>query len=132
MTALSEQQELFLDRFTELLESDPTMHVKQAANIAKAHAGYSDKYSVDKILKVLSAEIISIYQNRLALEVPKAVAGILSVLQDSTVPGAKTKLDAASIILDRAGLVKKEHVQVDVNTNSGIILIPAKKPINKE
>jgi len=124
-TELTEQQELFLDTFLE--EAFGGTDQALAAVIAKNTAGYAETYSVDKILNTVKDELIKRCQGRLTLSTPKAINEVAMVLMDPTKDGSRRTLEAATIILDRAGITKKEQVEVDIKTDNGIVLIPAKK-----
>jgi hypothetical protein len=50
---------------------------------------------------------------------------VVSGVVDPTELGMKDKLNAAKDLLDRAGLVKTEKVQLEANTG-GIMFLPAK------
>jgi hypothetical protein len=58
---------------------------------------------------------------------PKAVKKVLDVLDNPHKQGAKTQLDAAQSILDRAGIAKRERLEVEVKAPSGLVFLPPKK-----
>jgi hypothetical protein len=56
---------------------------------------------------------------------PESVFSILSVMRMPSTAGAKERLAAAKDLLDRAGFVKTD--KVEVNTNGGLFILPAKE-----
>ena len=48
---------------------------------------------------------------------PNAVFGILAVLDDPLVMGARGEISAAREFLDRTSLIKKEQLEVTANTD---------------
>lgn len=105
-------------------------HEDVKGNIRKAMklAGYSDNIATGVILKQLRDEIIERAKTEMAANSARAFFAMLGILDDPNSMGAKTKLEAAKQILDRAGLAKPEGGK-DVNLNipdGGIIILPAK------
>ena len=123
----TDQQELFMSTFLE--ECFSATEYNLAAVIAKDAAGYDKQYSIDKILNTVKDEIVKRCQGRLTLSAPKAINEVSGVLLDPTKDGSRRILEAATIILDRSGITKKEQVEMEIKTDSGVVLIPAKKPI---
>jgi hypothetical protein len=48
---------------------------------------------------------------------------------DKPIPQASVKLQAAQTVLDRVGVSKREHLNVNHNVSGGIFLLPDKKDI---
>ena len=115
---LTEQQQKFLD----VLFEEAGGNLKKAMRMA----GYSEGYSSTQLAKVLRDEIVEATQLYLALHAPKAAAAMVGAIDDPTELGLKEKMSAARDLMDRAGLVKTEKVQVESNT-SGVMLLPAKE-----
>lgn len=115
---LTEQQQKFLD----VLFDEAGGNLKKALRLA----GYSEGYSSTQIAKVLKEEIIEATQMYLALNAPKAAAAMVNAIDDPTELGLKEKMNAAKDLMDRAGLVKTEKVQVESNSG-GVMLLPAKE-----
>lgn len=115
---LSEQQQKFID----VLFDQAGGNLRKAMRIA----GYSDGYSPTTLAKVLRDEIIEATQLYLALNAPKAAAAIVGAIDDPTELGLKEKMSAAKDLMDRAGLVKTEKVQVESNIG-GVMLLPVKE-----
>jgi hypothetical protein len=57
---------------------------------------------------------------------PKAAVAMINAIDDPTELGLKEKMSAAKDLLDRAGLVKTEKVQVESSTG-GVMILPAKE-----
>ncbi len=115
---LSEQQQKFID----VLFDQAGGNLRKAMRIA----GYSDGYSPTLLAKVLKDEIVEATQLYLALNAPKAAAALVGAIDDPTELGLKEKMSAAKDLMDRAGLVKTEKVQVESNTG-GVMLLPVKE-----
>lgn len=115
---LTEQQQKFLD----VLFDEAGGNLKKAMRIA----GYSEGYTTSQIAKVLKEEIIEATHLYMALNAPKAAAAMVGAIDDPTELGLKEKMSAAKDLMDRAGLVKTEKVQVESNLG-GVMLLPAKE-----
>lgn len=115
---LTEQQQKFLD----VLFDEAGGNLRKALRLA----GYSEGYSSTQIAKVLKEEIIEATQMYLALNAPKAAAAMVGAIDDPTELGLKEKMNAAKDLMDRAGLVKTEKVQVE-SSSGGVMLLPAKE-----
>lgn len=115
---LTEQQQKFID----VLFEEAGGNLKKAMRLA----GYSEGYSSTQLAKVLKEEIVEATQLYLAIHAPKAAAAMVSAIDDPTELGLKEKMSAAKDLMDRAGLVKTEKVQVESNTG-GVMLLPAKE-----
>ncbi len=115
---LTEQQQKFID----VLFDEAGGNLRKAMRLA----GYSESYMPSQLAKVLKEEIIEATQLYLALHAPKAAAAMVGAIDDPTELGLKEKMQAAKDLMDRAGLVKTEKVQVESNTG-GVMLLPAKE-----
>lgn len=115
---LTEQQQKFID----VLFDEADGNLRKAMRLA----GYSESYMPSQIAKVLKEEIIEATQLYMALNAPKAAAAMVGAIDDPTELGLKEKMQAAKDLMDRAGLVKTEKVQVESNTG-GVMLLPAKE-----
>lgn len=107
-----------------LFHEDVKGNIRQAMRLA----GYSENMAPSIILKQLKNEIIDRAQLELAAHSAKALLALIGVLDDPNAMGAKTKIEAAKQVLDRAGLVKPEG-SGDVNLkvpDTGLIILPAK------
>jgi hypothetical protein len=113
---LTEKQEAFLQALTNEAQGD----IRAAMRVA----GYSDSTKTSEVVNNLREEIIERTQTMLAVNAPKAAAGLLGVLNDPSAMGARNAVSAASQILDRVGVVKKEQVEVESKGNAMFILPP--------
>lgn len=52
-----------------------------------------------------------------------------SLTEDGTIPKAEIRLKAAEGILDRIGAAKKQTSEVEIKSDTPVILMPAKDPI---
>ena len=115
---LTEQQNTFLNALFGEANGIP----KKAGEIA----GYSD-HSYPKVVKALKNEIIERAEEVMASYSSKATMGLVRALdEDGSTPGANIRVEAAKQILDRVGLTKKEKVDVNVKSVSGIFILPPK------
>lgn len=89
-------------------------------------AGFSDNTKMREVLRPLRDEIVEQASMVLAANAPKAVFSMVGVLNDPGAMGARNTVSAAKEILDRAGLVKKEQIEVTA-TGGGMFVLPPKK-----
>lgn len=114
---LTEQQQRFLSVLFEEADGDVA--------VAKRLAGFSSGYSTKQLTDSLKEEIIAATQLYIANNAPKAAVAMVSGINDPTQLGLKEKMNAAKDLLDRAGLVKTDKVQVE--STGGVIVLPAKE-----
>jgi len=75
-------------------------------------------------MDTLKEEIIEATQLYIATNAPRAAMAVVSGLVDPTELGIKEKLNAAKDLLDRAGVVKTE--KMEIQASNGIMILPAK------
>ena len=115
---LTEKQQKFLDT----LGSEARGDIKHALKVA----GYEDT-SYYAVVKSLRQEIIDTANTILAHSAPKAAAKLVEVLEsDAPIPQVNAKLQAAQTLLDRVGVAKREHINVNHNVSGGIFILPDK------
>jgi len=117
---LSAQEYMFLEY---LFDGDTVRHPKEAKKLA----GYDDAYPLGKVLDNVSEELIKRCDKYLTAYGPKAIAGLLSIINDPTEPGAKIKLQAITDLLDRAGIVKKEKTETQQAAQNFLFVLPSKE-----
>ena len=116
---LTDKQQKFLDT----LGSEARGDLKHALKVA----GYEDT-SYYAVVKSLRQEIIDTANTILAHSAPKAAAKLVEVLEsDAPIPQVNAKLQAAQTLLDRVGVAKREHINVNHNVSGGIFILPDKK-----
>ena len=108
-------------RFLEVLFTDAGGNISSAMRLA----GFSEGYSRRTLTNYLKEEIIEATQLYIAMAAPKAAVAMINAIDDPTELGLKEKMSAAKDLLDRAGLVKTEKVQVE--STGGIMVLPAKE-----
>ena len=119
---LTEKQEAFLNHLV-----DTGGDFKKSAELA----GYSGNHY--QILKTLKNEVVDLASDVLAREAPTAAFKLIEVMKsDKPVPQANNKLQAAQTILDRAGVVKTDKLDVNHNVSGGIFILPEKHTIDIE
>ncbi len=119
---LTEKQQKFLDCLIET-NGNP----KKAAELA----GYSGNHY--QVVKSLKNEIVDLATDVLAHSAPEAAFKLVDIMNtDAPIPQIANKLQAATSILDRVGVVKKERIDVNHNVGGGVFILPAKveEPIN--
>tara|TARA_Y100000401_G_C8302477_1_gene214971 strand:+ start:115 stop:543 length:429 start_codon:yes stop_codon:yes gene_type:complete len=119
---LTEKQQKFLDCLVET-GGNP----KRAAELA----GYSGNHY--QVVKSLKNEIVDLATDVLAHSAPEAAFKLVEIMNtDAPIPQIANKLQAATSILDRVGVVKKERIDVNHNVGGGVFILPAKveKPVN--
>jgi hypothetical protein len=109
------------NRFLEVLFADANGNINHAMRMA----GFSEGYSRRSLTNYLKEEIIEATQLYIAMAAPKAAVAMINAIDDPTELGLKEKMSAAKDLLDRAGLVKTEKVQVE--STGGIMVLPAKE-----
>ena len=114
---LTEKQQKFLDVLFEEAQGDPVQ--------AKKLAGYSDAVSSSSVVEPLIDEIAELTKRFIAQSSTKAAYTMFSVMRDPTDLGVKEKMMAAKDILDRAGFVKTE--KVEVKAQEPLFILPAKE-----
>ena len=113
---LTEQHKKFLD----------VLFHEAKGNIAKAKvmAGFSENYKTSQLTNYLKEEIIEATQLYIAMNAPTAAIAMVGGIMDPTELGIKEKMNAAKDLLDRAGLVKTDKIQVE--STNGVMILPAK------
>lgn len=114
---LTEKQKLFLEY---LFHPDN----KGSAYKAKIMAGYAPEYATSSIIKSLKDEILEATRDFMVANGPKAALAISSAIDEPDALGIKYKLTAAKDILDRAGIVKTEKMEI---ATSGLFILPMKE-----
>ena len=89
---------------------------------------YSRTTKTAEVVGPLKEEIKERARMMPAMNAPKAVFGIVDVLDDPSAMGARNAISANREVLDRTGLVKKEQVEVTANTG-GMFILPPKTSI---
>lgn len=114
---LTDKQQKFLDVLFEEAQGDPVK--------AKKLAGYSDAVSSSSIVNSMVDEIADLTKRFIAQSSTKAAYTMFSVMNDPTELGVKEKMLAAKDVLDRAGFVKTERVEV--KASEPLFILPAKE-----
>ena len=115
---LTERQTAFLDALFGDAQGNP--------RIAGELAGYAPS-SFQTVVTSLKNEIIDQAENVLALHSPQAAFQLINGLEaDGGTPGMNTRMDAAKEILNRVGVVKKEKVDINMQSLGGLFILPAK------
>lgn len=120
---LTPLQEQFLFHLFGEAQGDP--------KLAAEMAGYKGN-NWQPVVNALADEITERAKKLLAVHGPQAVFATLGVMVDPLTPGAKEKLSAAEKIMDRAGLGKREALDVDAGNAISIFALPEKRSVNPE
>jgi len=113
---LTENQQKFLEVLFDEAQGDVVL--------AKKLAGYSENTPTRLIVDALKDEIFDATKTYMSRIGPKAAVAFGNALMDPTQLGVKEKMIAAKEILDRAGVVKTERVQVE--SSGGLFILPPK------
>ena len=117
---LTEKQQAFLNN---LVETGGDF--KKSAELA----GYSGNHY--QVIQSLKQEIVDLASDVLAREAPTAAFKLIEIMNSNKpVPQANNKLAAAQTILDRAGVVKTDKLDVNHNVSGGIFILPEKQTID--
>ena len=116
---LTVKQQVFLDVLFGEAEGDP--------KLAMELAGYQTT-TFHALLESLHDEIIKNAEQFIAFHAPAAAMGLTSILlgQDDK-PNTNARMEAARQILDRAGIVKKDKMDITVDSEKGIFIFPMKE-----
>ena len=95
-------------------------------SIATSMAGYSEGSNPQTILKACKDLIIEHGNSVLAGEIPQAISNIRAVQANPEWKGAKTALDAAGVVFDRAGITKKVEKEDNTPQIQAILILPPK------
>ena len=118
---LTDKQEKFLD----VLGGEAKGDLRKSLVLA----GYEES-SYYAVIRALKEQIVDVANTILAHSAPKAAQSLVDVLEsDKPIPQANVKLQAAQTLLDRVGVSKKEHLNVNHNVTGGIFLLPDKKEV---
>ena len=118
---LTEKQEKFLD----VLGGEAKGDLRKSLVLA----GYEES-SYYAVIRALKEQIVDVANTILAHSAPKAAQSLVDVLEsDKPIPQANVKLQAAQTLLDRVGVSKKEHLNVNHNVTGGIFLLPDKNEV---
>lgn len=119
---LTEKQQLFLDVLFEEAEGDPLK--------AKKLAGYSANVPTSSVTASLVDEIAELTRKFIAQSSTKAAYTMFKVMGATDMLGAKERMAAAKDLMDRAGFVKTE--KVEVSTSEPLFILPAKRSSSDE
>ena len=122
MSELSQKQEIFLDALT----GDARGNIREAMR----SAGYSDNTRIHEVVGPLKEHIIERSSLLLAMNAPRATFSMVDVLVDPSAMGARNAVSAAAQILDRAGIVKREQIEVTASDQGIFVLPPKQSPID--
>lgn len=118
---LTEQQQLFLDAMADEI-NNPTSDVE----VAKEFAGYPPTYSSVKLIRELSKaleEDIRFYLLGRSLFAAKKMFELAS--DPNPLPGSEKILNASKEILDRAGITKKDKIELETTGPIHVIELPS-------
>jgi len=96
---------------------------------AKKLAGYADTTTTHDVIRCLRDEIAEATRDYMSRIAPKAAVAMGNALVDPTELGIRDKMVAAKDLLDRAGYIKTEKVNVE--TSGGLFVLPAKEGKNE-
>jgi hypothetical protein len=97
-------------------------NARQAAELA----GYAEG-SYTSVVKALKSEILEMTQGILASNAPQAALKLIHIMNsDEPIPQANIRLQAAQTVLDRVGISKTDKLDITVESNNGIFILPAK------
>ena len=115
---LTVKQQVFLDCLFGEAEGDP----KKAMELS----GYVGT-TFHLLLESLHDEIIKKAEQFIAFHAPAAAMGLTGILLGTDdKPNTNARMEAARQILDRAGIVKKDKMDINIDSDKGIFIFPAK------
>ena len=119
---LTDKQQLWYEAFTNV----DNLKTFGDAFESKLAAGYSSNTNTFQIINSMPTEILEAINTFILSESMKAAKAIVDVRNNPAQFGAANKIKAASDILDRGGIVKKQQVEIVQDNPSQIFIIPAK------
>lgn len=118
---LSNQELLFLE-----ILFDESFNPYCDPEIAKQGAGYPDHVSAKTLMRKLKSVMQEDVQGYLLTKAPLAAKVLTDILRDGNPSPAVDKLiSAATQILDRSGVTKKDKQEVEIKVPDGILILPA-------
>ena len=117
-SSFTDKQKLFLDALYESAKGD----VRKAMDIA----GYAKTTPLSAVIEPLADEIVRRGQHFMAVHVPKAALGMVNIIDDPNQLGVSNRIAAAKEVMDRAGLVKRDKIEVSGEGVAGIFYLPKK------
>lgn len=114
---LTEKQQKFLD----VLFEEAQGNLSQARKMA----GYAETVATSAIVNSLQDEIADLTKRFIAASATKAAYSMKQIMDSPTDLGNKEKMAAAKDLLDRAGFVKTE--KVEVKSESPLFILPPKE-----
>ena len=93
---------------------------------ARRLAGYSEHTTVKEAITPIRDHIVDAAQTMMAMNAPKAAGSLAGVFYDPSALGARNIVAAAKEVLDRAGVVKREQLEVK-GPEGGIFILPPKQ-----
>jgi phage terminase small subunit len=117
---LNERQKKFVEA---LFDSD----VRGNFTLAAKKAGYSENTDGVEVADAIDDTYILEQAARyLKRSTPKAVIELISLLENPP-PNSENIRKVAGDILDRAGIVKKDALDITVQAPTGIVILPSKR-----
>lgn len=116
---LTPKQKAFLDA---LFDTNIKGDIRAAMNVA----GYSRDTSTGDVIDALADEIVERSRKMIAAHAAKATLAGIGVLDDPTALGADKVIQIAKELWDRAGIVKKDKLEVTGADGAALFILPAK------
>ncbi len=88
-------------------------------------AGYSKNTGIREAISPIKEQVIEAATLLIAMNAPKAAGSLVGVLSSPSQLGAKNTIAAAKEVLDRAGVSKKEKLEVN-SPQGGLFILPPK------
>lgn len=118
--SLTDQEQSFIENLF-----DP--QYKGVAAAAARAAGYPATTKPSTLISRLSNEILAYGEKVLVSHTPRAIMEMVKIFDDPTHPNTKDVIAVAKEIMDRAGLSKKDKLQVENTGLSNVFVLPPKK-----
>lgn len=128
----SEQQKKFFEYLVEGTTDDNGVFKFNTPKEAAAKAGYSQYESVYHIIRKYKDYYLNRLNEKMLLHLPKAMEVQINAMDyDGKQIGLEQRQKAAMDIMDRAGLIKKDKLEITASGGAGIFILPA-KDVDKE
>jgi hypothetical protein len=102
--------------------------IKGDIRAAMRVAGYSNDTAESVIIEALADEIVERSKRLIAAHAAKATLAGIGILDDPTALGSDRTLQVAKELWDRAGIVKRDKLEVSGPEGAAIFFLPMKNP----
>lgn len=124
----NEQQALFFKYLVEGATEENGKFKFRTPKEAAELAGYSGVEYAYTLIRQYKEYYLDRLYGKMVLHAPEAIQNIINAMRyDGKDIGVKERTIAAQDLLDRAGLIKKERLEITTDGSAGVFVLPAKE-----